>query len=85
MVPAVKSEDGYTDTTGTTTIVPFTMHVLQIMLESSENEVKEIEIWTDEPSSQYRNKYLFVFIGVKLPEIFSHYQNLLELLSNNSQ
>ena len=50
-----------------TTVVPYTMHVLQIVMDTFGNEVKEIEIWTNGPSSQYKNKYLFVIIEIKLP------------------
>ena len=41
-----------------TTVAPYTMHVLQIAMDTFGNEVKEIEIWTNGPSSQYKNKYL---------------------------
>ena len=33
------------------------------------DEIKEIDFCTDGPSSLYKNKYFFAFIGIKLPEI----------------
>ena len=39
-------------------------------MDSFGDEIKEIDFWTDGPSSQYKNKYVFAFFGIKLPEIF---------------
>ena len=53
------------------TVVPYTLHIIKAVMDLFGDEIKEIDFWTDRPSSQYKNKYVFAFIGIKLPEIFS--------------
>ena len=30
-------------------------------------DVKQVEVWTDGPSSQFKNKFIFAFIGITIP------------------
>ena len=53
-----------------TTVVPYTLHIIKAVMDLFGDEIKEIDFWTDGSSSQYKNKYVFAFIGIKLPEIF---------------
>ena len=53
-----------------TTVVPYTLHIVKAVIDLFGDEIKEIDFWTDGSSSQYKNKYVFAFIGIKLPEIF---------------
>ena len=53
-----------------TTVIPYTLHIIKAVMDLFGDEIKEIDFWTDGPSSQYKNKYVFAFIGIKLPEIF---------------
>ena len=32
-------------------------------------DIHDTEIWTDGPSSQFKNKYIFVFIGITFPQL----------------
>ena len=56
------------------TAVPYTTHVLKYVKELYEDSVKNIEIWTDGPSSQFKIKFMFGFIGITLPKVFPEYQ-----------
>ena len=53
-----------------TTVVSYTLHIIKAVMDLFGDEIKEIDFWTDGPSSQYKNKYVFAFIDIKLPEIF---------------
>ena len=50
-----------------TTVVPYTIHVLDYIWETFGADVKRVEVWTDEPSSQFKNKFIFAFIGIIIP------------------
>ena len=53
----------------TTTVVPSTAYVLNYIKEHFGDNVHDTEIWTDGPSSQFINKYIFAFIGITLPQL----------------
>ena len=55
-----------------TTVVPYTAYVFNYIKEHFEDNVHDIEIWTDGPSSQFRNKYIFEFIGITLPQLIAY-------------
>ena len=55
-----------------TTVVPYTAYVLNYIKEHFEDNVHDTEIWTDGPSSQFRNKYIFEFIGITLPQLIAY-------------
>ena len=52
-----------------TTVVPYTVYVLKYIKKHFGDNVLDIEIWTYWPSSQFKNKYIFVFIGITLPQL----------------
>ena len=55
-----------------TLVVPYTVYVLKYIREHFGDNVHDIEIWTDGPSSQFRNKYIFTFIGITLPQLIAY-------------
>ena len=55
-----------------TTVVPCTMYVLNCIKEHFGDNVHDIEIWTDGRSSQFKNKYIFEFIGINLPQLIAY-------------
>ena len=50
-----------------TTVVPYAIHVLDYIWETFRADVKRVEVWTDGPSSQFKNKFIFAFIGIIIP------------------
>ena len=48
------------------------MYVLNYIKEHFGDNIHDIEIWTDGPSSQFRNKYIFGFIGITLPQVIAY-------------
>ena len=54
-----------------TMVVPYTTYVLNYMKEHFGDNVHNIEIWTDELSSQFKYKYIFTFIGITLPQLIA--------------
>ena len=46
-----------------------TLYVLNYIKEHFGDNVHDIKIWTDGPSSQFENKYIFTFIGITLPHL----------------
>ena len=59
-------------TTIMTLVVPYTVYVLKYIREHFGDNVHDIEIWTDGPSSQFKNKYIFAFIGIILPQLIAY-------------
>ena len=55
-----------------TMVVPYTAYVLNYIKEYFGDNVRDIEIWTDGPSSQFQNKYFFRFIGIALPQLIAY-------------
>ena len=55
-----------------TTVVPCTTYVLNCIKEHFGDNVHDIEIWTDGRSSQFKNKYIFEFIGINLPQLIAY-------------
>ena len=55
-----------------TTVVPYTVCVPKYIKEHFRDNVYDIEIWTDRPSSQFKNKYIFVFIGITLRQFMTY-------------
>ena len=55
-----------------TTVVSYTVYVLNYITEHFGDNVYDIEIWTDGPSSQLKNKYIFAFIGITLPQLIAY-------------
>ena len=54
-----------------TMVVPYTTYVPNYMKEHFGDNVHNIEIWTDELSSQFKYKYIFTFIGITLPQLIA--------------
>ena len=50
-----------------TTVGPYTIHVLDYIWETFGTDVKQVEVWTDGQSSQFKNKFIFAFIGITIP------------------
>ena len=50
-----------------TTVVPYTTHVLDYIWETFGASVKQVKVWTDGPSSQFKKKFIFLFIGITIP------------------
>ena len=40
------------------------------MKDKFKNEAENIEIWTDLPSSQFKNKFFFAYVRMTLPQMF---------------
>ena len=57
---------------GKTMVVPYTAYVLKYIKEHFGDNVHDHEIWTDGPSSQFKNKYIFAFIGITLPQLIAY-------------
>ena len=55
-----------------TTVVPYTVYVLNCIKEHVGDNVCDIEIWTDGSSIQFKNKYTFRFIGITLPQLIAY-------------
>lgn len=53
-----------------TTVVPYTYFVLNHIKEKFSSDVKHCEIWTDGPSSQFKNRFMFAFVGFTLQKSF---------------
>ena len=53
-------------------MVPYTAYVLNYVKEHFGHKVHDIQIWTDGPFSQSKNKYIFVFIGITLPQLIAY-------------
>ena len=54
-----------------TMVVPYTAYVLNYIKEHFGDNVHDHEIWTDGPSSQFKNKYIFGFIGITLSQLIA--------------
>ena len=52
-------------------VVPYTTYVPNYMKEHFGDNVHNIEIWTDELSSQFKYKYIITFIGITLPQLIA--------------
>ena len=52
-----------------TKVVPYTVYVLNYIKEHFGDNDYDTEIWIDGPSCQFKNKYIFVFIGITLPQL----------------
>ena len=50
-----------------TIFVPYTIHKLDYIWESFGADVKQVEVWTDGPNSQFKNKVIFAFTGITIP------------------
>ena len=46
-----------------------TAYVFNYIKEHFGDNVHDTEFWTDRPSSQFKNKYIFAFIGITLPQV----------------
>ena len=44
-------------------------YLLNYIKEHFGDNVHDIQIWTDGPSSQFKNKYIVMFIGITLPQL----------------
>ena len=53
-----------------TTVVPYTLHVFNHVKETFGSDVSELEVWTDGQSSQFKNKFIFAYVGLILPKLF---------------
>ena len=45
-------------------------YIFNHIIDKFKPEIEDIEIWTDGPSSQFGNKFIFAYAGVTLPQIF---------------
>ena len=53
-----------------TTVVPYSFYVFNYIKENFEG-VRVVEVWTDGPTSQFKNKFIFGYIGKTLPDHFN--------------
>lgn len=57
-----------------TTVLPYTLTVFNLVQELFGDQVKKVSVWTDGPSSQFKNKFICNYIGVILPQMFPDYK-----------
>ena len=55
------------------TVVPYSLTVFNYVKEMFRQNIQNINIWTDGPFSQFKNKFTFSYIGHNLPHLFPHY------------
>ena len=56
------------------TVFPFTFKLLQSINTLFGLNIKTIDIWTDGPTSQFKNQYLFHIVGKIFPDLFRHWK-----------
>ena len=56
------------------TVVPYSYAVFKYFEELFGDTISKISVWTDGPSSQYKSKFIFGYIGLCLPNLFPGYQ-----------
>ena len=55
------------------TVVPYLCTVFNYVKEMFRENIQNINIWIDDPISQFKNKFTFSYIGHNLPHFFPHY------------
>ncbi len=56
------------------TVVPYSFTVFKHVQELFGQQVKSLTVWTDGPSSQFKNKFIFNYIGQNVPQRFPDYR-----------